>query len=413
MNEGNGRLSNLQMQYYHSEKQCLENFKSGTSEYTINSILNGQTHIIITSLVPAYATDKVEISYTDSSAPDTDPTSIPYTNYKKEIPVPKPNETLTIKIKVGNGMTTVEYSVIFRNPSTTKNWVGTAVLDFTGSGDYTIEEIKVVTEDGESHDVVIEDRGVSPMKWSLKTGEKNGKPASFTAILKKANDPDTYCVMSAAKNNISEESDYPVTFTVNKDNPIYIEVKSPKQLQSIGNNNTNNYFLANDITLDSSTLGKDWEGPTNYRGHFNGNGKTITLVLAKTSGQTALFSTLADKAIIENFNIEVTTKASEGYEPYLKMTGVSHFGGIVGKIMAGGDYKLRNISITGTLKYNAVAGGGLLTGGLIGEINNDISKIEIENCSAIIDIDFITSTNDGGTVGLGRLIGKSSAREER
>ncbi|MDR0409543.1 MAG: hypothetical protein LBH18_04010 [Spirochaetaceae bacterium] len=168
-----------------------------------------------------------------------------------------------------------------------------------------------------------------------------------------------------------------------------------------------NYCLANDITLDSSTLGQNWEGPEGYRGHFNGNGKTIKLELANTKGDIALFNSLADTAIIENFNIEVTTKGSNGTD-HLAMTGTAHFGGVVADISGIGNYILRNISITGNLNYK-LSGGQLLAGGLIGQVGG-IMIIKIENCSSDINInvveDDLNSGDYDGVRGFGGLIGK-------
>ncbi|MDR0409544.1 MAG: hypothetical protein LBH18_04015 [Spirochaetaceae bacterium] len=167
-NTGNGRLSNLEMQYIPSNTLALTDFTPDETAYAMYGIPKEERAVKITSLVPAYVVDSVEISYIDSANPNTVETiaysSSNHSFKEREIPLPGPDETLTIKIKVGNAMNNVEYSVVFRNPSSTKNWAGTAQLG-TGIAGYTITEIKALTEDGESHDTLIEDLSASPMKW--------------------------------------------------------------------------------------------------------------------------------------------------------------------------------------------------------------------------------------------------------
>jgi hypothetical protein len=310
-------------------------------------------------------------------------------------------------------MNNVEYSVVFRNPSQTNTWTGTAVLN--GSNEYTIEGIKAVTEDGASHTLNVRSDDTR-MSWSLETGENNGKPVSFVAMLKRGSDTSTTYRLESAVNNINVNTPYPIIFAISDDTPLYLEVKSASDLKRMDKDT--NYYLANDITLDSSTLdGEDWDGPTGYRKHFNGNGKTITLELVKTNPNnkddakvrdTGLFNSLSGNAIIENFNIKVKTKANSA--GYLQMVGRSHFGGVVGAIGDAGDYILRDISITGELKYK-VGNEYLLAGGLIGEIRENIGRIEIENCSSSINIDVTTNSTSRGTLGFGGLIGKSAANK--
>jgi hypothetical protein len=158
----------------------------------------------------------------------------------------------------------------------------------------------------------------------------------------------------------------------------------------------------NDIDLNAFTGGGptpiDWVGKTNYSGNFNGNGHTIDLTLKKTSGDTGLFTSLGDGAVIENFTLNVVTTTG------ITMTSNSHFGGVVGVINADAVYTMRNLTVTGTLDYNTTSG-YLLAGGLIGEIGQ-FRTLNISNCVADIRIRLNGSSGTSGTLGFGGLIGK-------
>ncbi|MDR0409337.1 MAG: hypothetical protein LBH18_02955 [Spirochaetaceae bacterium] len=401
-----GRLSNLQMQYTGSTEQCLKDFKPDTTSYTINSIPRAaQNSLKITSLVPVYAKANVVVTYIYGSNPNDITTVSDFKN--TEIPLPKINDTLTVKIKVGAKDRAVEYSVAFKNPSQTKLWNGTVELSGSSANDYKIIGIDAVTTDGKPHNAAMS--GSGKVSWSLMMDETRGAPVSFVVRLQKNKDASIYLLTNEA-NGIKSGVSFPITFNVNDpNNVIYLEVKNASQLANM--DPAGNYYLAADIVLDSQSLSKDWKGPEKYKGHFNGNGKTITLELSKPSGDTGLFDSLASGAVIENFDILVKTKVDSS--GYLKISDSSHFGGVVGTITPAsnesGNYTLKNISINGSLKYNA-ENGYLLAGGLIGEIGGYIGKVEIENCRAVLlNMELISSSKGSGTLGLGGLIGKSAA----
>jgi hypothetical protein len=181
---------------------------------------------------------------------------------------------------------------------------------------------------------------------------------------------------------------------------------------------TGNYFLMNDIDLNAFTGGGptpiDWVGKTNYSGNFNGNGHTINLTLKKTNGDTGLFTSLASGAIIENFTLNVVTPQDP-----LRMSANSHFGGVVGVIDLDGTYNIRNIAVTGSLKYGSQTAANLylIVGGLIGEIREGgfAVKLYIDNCSADLAVDAdlgnLTQSSIGNLVSFGGLIGKVAANK--
>jgi hypothetical protein len=171
-------------------------------------------------------------------------------------------------------------------------------------------------------------------------------------------------------------------------------------------NRDKDFALGGDIDLTNT--GTAWNGPTGYIGHFYGNGYTIKgLVLNKTSGDTGLFATVGNNAVIENFTLEVSTQAnSEGNFP--ARTGSAHFGGVVGYTSSGASILLKNIKVKGRLDYGPMdINGFILAGSLIGETNNG-SNATIENCVSELDITLAEGVGSGAlTLGFGGLIGKA------
>jgi hypothetical protein len=377
-------------------------FNSGTSVYQFP--VSGFTGpFTIASCAPSNANATVDITYTVNGGI---PQSIPYNNYADtKIPMPAKEGSVVVKfrVKIGDGkdaeLNAREYSVTFTNPLGLSLWKGTATLTGNAATQYTITGLSAITSDNEAHTTVMDGD-----KWSTEISETqadaNNPPVAFTATLKKNDDTGDarYCVVENVS-GLLPNTNKALTFTVetdDKDNPLYTMAYMAEDLKQIGQNT--DYYIATDIDL--TKLG-DWTGPSNYKGHFNGGGNTIKLELSKTSGPTGLFGVLSDGAIIENLNVEVSTKDNNP----LAMLGASHFGGVIGYLSTG-TYKIKGVKVKGSLKYT---GGNdyLLIGSLIGEVKDgNTVKLTVEDCEADIEItgNFASSV----TLGIGGLIGKNA-----
>jgi hypothetical protein len=391
-------------------------FNSGTSGYQIN--VSGFTGpFTIESCAPSYASADVAITYT---ADGGSPIIIPYPAYDSvEIPKPSADTTTVVKFRVtinDNELTAREYSVTFTNPASSLTWKGSVALDGSGKNDYTIKGLNVITSDNASHTVSVADG-----KWSIALGKKyadsNNPPVSFTVTLTAANPASgagntRYCVVENVS-DIKPNSDYTLVFTVDSaaggggsdSNPLYTMAYMASDLQNMEANT--NYYIANDIDL--TKLSGSWDGPDNYKGHFNGGGNTITLQLSKGNSNTGLFDSLKGGAIIENLNVNVST-ISGG----VAVTESIFFGGLVGGMNGTteyeGTYTFRNISVKGELNYKSLANGYyLLIGGLMGESHQGLDNLHliIENCEVDLDISApVTGTGSNTVVAIGGLIGK-------
>jgi hypothetical protein len=161
-----------------------------------------------------------------------------------------------------------------------------------------------------------------------------------------------------------------------------------EKLGGAGGGVSENYSLACDINLedyrDSNSDPVDsWEGPEDYRGHFYGNGYTITgLKLKPTAGarNLALFKSLGDGAVVENFSLEAETSQVSDVESL-------EFGGIVGWIDTGGDRTIRNVNLTGNFEFGTLTNSWFVIGGIVAEFSHLNSStllpglLTIENCS--------------------------------
>jgi hypothetical protein len=174
-------------------------------------------------------------------------------------------------------------------------------------------------------------------------------------------------------------------------------------------NRNKDFALGGDIDLTGT--GAVWNGVSGYTGHFYGNGYTIKgLVLNKTSGDTGLFTTLANGAVLENFTLEVSTRANpDGSFP--ARTGSSHFGGVVGYTSNGATLTLKDIRVKGRLDYGPMnTNAYILAGALIGETAPN-SNTTVENCVSELDITLKEGIGAGGTtLGFGGIVGKAYGR---
>jgi hypothetical protein len=250
-------------------------------------------------------------------------------------------------------------------------------------------------------DVSIED---GDKNWNAAIDRSKGAPVTFTAKFLKGSGGTYTKTYSPASIQPNVRTALNFSLTSTSAEPLYLLVQTADDLKKIDTNE--NYFLANDIDLSTLNEGK-WEGPTNYKGHFNGNNKTITLSLSKTDGDTGLFTSLADGAIIENLQVAVKTKGDAA----LAMEASSHFGGVVG-LVDNGTYTIRSVRVRGSLAY-AKGSNYLLAGALIGEIaQGKNATILIENCESDITITGTVTGEKTSTpntmFSFGGLIGKSS-----
>jgi hypothetical protein len=176
---------------------------------------------------------------------------------------------------------------------------------------------------------------------------------------------------------------------------------------------TANYSLANDINLedyrDSNSLPVDsWEGPTGYQGHFFGNGYTIRGLKLKPSQSArnlALFKTLGDGAVVENFSIEAETSQRSDVHNL-------SFGGILGLVNTSGTRTIRNVHLTGTFEFANITSTFLTVGGLICEFQGAGGGSIIENCSVDLSIDVEstnTATNTSNIIAIGGILAVSRA----
>jgi hypothetical protein len=306
--------------------------------------------------------------------------------------------TVTVNID-GDADKTMVYTVVFTKPLSTNSYSGT--LTISGGSGYNLTSLSAMTSAGASADVNVDDES----NWAVAIDKTKGDPVSFTASFLKAAEGKSYSVTIPAPTGSSV-----LAFSLNSSpgNPVYLMVQTAEDLANM--KAEQNYLLMSDIDLNFTSLKKDWNGPTGYKGHFNGNGKTITLELSKDEGNTGLFNSLANGAIIENLNVAASTKNDT-----LIMTDSSHFGGVVGVIDAGGSVILRNIFVTGSLKYSLTNKGSkyLLAGGLIGEVAGN-TKLVVENCKAYLDMNFTGNkvTAETNTLGFGSLIGKIGSNND-
>ncbi|MDR2660039.1 MAG: hypothetical protein LBC27_08660 [Spirochaetaceae bacterium] len=321
--------------------------------------------------------------------------------------------TVTVTVPAHADRTMI-YTVNFRKSQNLSAYSGTYTLTVGGTAT-AATALVAVTADNAEHTATIT-KGTK--NWSVAIDKELGAPVKFAVMYKTSPDDSisyrTSITAPGGKDGII------LTFSVTgssagsgENNSLYVQTAAQLKSLEEAANKTQNYYLANDIDLTEL----DWTGPSDYSGKFNGNGKTIKLELSNKEGYTGLFNSLGDGAEIENLNVVVSTKADTDAGE-ITMTGASHFGGVIGLIAPAtgsnsGSYRLCNIYVKGTLSYIFANTGVnfLLAGGLIGEINANLSEggVIIENCGADINIK-ITDTNGSGIVnmvGAGGLVGKT------
>jgi hypothetical protein len=184
-------------------------------------------------------------------------------------------------------------------------------------------------------------------------------------------------------------------------------------LGGAGGGVTENYSLACDIDLagytDSAGDPITWQGPSGYGGHFYGNGYTIS-GLELNSGDAsqaikkmALFQSLGDGAVLENFNLEVSTPNNQP----ITLDGTIYFGGVLATVNDPVTITIRKVGVKGELKIaekkNTYGGGrAMLIGGFFGEASR-FREIHIEECYSAVNITLSSVTDNSVCVAGGFL----------
>jgi hypothetical protein len=185
-------------------------------------------------------------------------------------------------------------------------------------------------------------------------------------------------------------------------------------------NRTENWYLADDITLPAST--SNWVGPTNYSGKFYGNGHVVnnlSLGTTQISGTIGLFASLAGGAEIRDLTINLSSVETTNPADYPSVTGSLAMGAISANQGASGRTLLSNVTVNGNLKIGAASTGVqyILIGGLFGNVGSGSnSELIIENCVSNISIDApalggnVTYYDPGAAFSFGGLISVNQAK---
>jgi hypothetical protein len=403
--DNDARLMFLQFEY-DDGNAAINNFDADTISYGIQ-IPNGVT--------------KVKVSQIRAVSNNITGTAVTYginnTSYTQGTLVNLPLKgaadlTFSIVVTAGNG-TTRTYMVGFSNPTQLVIWNGTAEFDAGGNGNKQITSVEVEIANAQSaiSEVILGD-------WSVSISELL-HPVNFVVVMKENKGTElvpnwvTYRESFPAGN---AQAGVPVDLVVDI-TTVARMVYNANDLAALGNaeNVAENWYLANDIDLAEYTSGT-WDGPNNYRGTFNGNGKTIrNLVLTKNNSDTGLFDSLAGGATIKNLIVEVSTPSNPTSTPpnTLQLTSSVRFGGLVGGINADANQPItfKKVTMKGDLRYGNLINSNTFVnlGGLVGEIQG--GTVLIEECVSELNISAILGTrpnSDGNntTAKAGGFVGK-------
>ena len=164
--------------------------------------------------------------------------------------------------------------------------------------------------------------------------------------------------------------------------------------------NGENAYDPNDssATLDKALrwvpIGRDLDGKR-YTGTFNGNGHTVTAMLATGAGNLGLFGTLGDNAAIKKTSITDSRIETEVY----------HAGGIAGYVNGTG------ITITECGNKGNLTGKGAYFGGCVGGTGST-AEVTLEGCynEEGSTVSNSAGNSTGGILGLGRVSSSESCR---
>ena len=132
-----------------------------------------------------------------------------------------------------------------------------------------------------------------------------------------------------------------------------------------------------------------------YTGTFNGNGHTVTAMLATGAGNLGLFGTLGDNAAIKKTSITDSRIETEVY----------HAGGIAGYVNGTG------ITITECGNKGNLTGKGAYFGGCVGGTGST-AEVTLEGCynEEGSTVSNSAGNSTGGILGLGRVSSSESCR---
>ncbi|GMO41649.1 MAG: hypothetical protein Ta2B_21580 [Termitinemataceae bacterium] len=370
-------------------------FKYDQTNYTFDAIPNGVTKVKLGWATARSSTSKkitvtqgtaTQSSYKEINASVLDGGTCTYIT----LPAKGSGQILTFKVVVtAQNDSTTPYQFSFANPAKSVVWKGTMDANNITGLTFDHAEVEYLGLDGTAHSSASGTVTDTANSWSI-TLDDRITPTAFVAV--------------ASKGGATYRQSFPVNPTQKTGNILQMTssmarmIYNAQEFKEIGNgaNQDVNWFLANDIDL--AEVSGAWNGPSGYTGTFDGNGHTVkNLVLTKTAGDTGLFNSVGTGVVIKNLVVEVSSPSTA-----LARTGGSHFGGVVGFI--GGTATIKNVTVTGTLRYGA-ANDYLLAGGLVGEIG-DYASVDIENCVSTLDIIAdLGSTYTGDRVqGFGGLI---------
>ena len=386
--------------------------KEGNS-YSMTSE-NGQT-LGYVKAVASSSRAKIEIWYGDDNLTPSGTSS----NMERTFALPARNadKDLVVKVQAESLLSIKLYTVkVFGYQDQNITYNGTVTCTLSG---YTIKGVTAISGAAgtQGAQVQFDSPVANGFPWSLSAVE-TWVPRAFTVTLEKT--------VSGQKKAIESVAFTPASLS----GQIALNITAPSQVGyrifdandfyyylNTADYRTENFALAANIDLadyrDPDTLQPvDWNGPSNFQGRLYGNGYTVkNLVLSKnTSGtnSTALFSTLKDGAVLQDFNIEVSIAESAKVR-----AGNTYFGSVVGSIYLANNtdsVTLSGIKTKGTLDFTSEATGFILVGGFIAEIG-DRGTINIENCASELNASlnlysFNQATRLAGFGGfIGRIVG--------
>jgi uncharacterized repeat protein (TIGR02543 family) len=380
-------LNALSVSYSQDAANLISDFGPAKTAYSFNVDSAARTVATINA-VATLGTSQLLIIYGDTNADSSGDQTLS-NGSTFNLPAGSGSKVLKIKVTAQNGNAQVYYVTINAYVVATKTYSGT--VDYTGSGK-TI--LSVAGRDADFATQV----ALGTTSWTL-TVPLAYTPESFMVTMNDEN----YSYRSAAIYPPIISTGSIITLTVS-DADIGRQVASAQDLAGFPNNSDTNYSLADDIDLDELS---SWTGPTGYHGSFYGNGYTVKVTLKKNNGDTGLFTTLTNGALIDNLVVDVSTPSGG-----LSMIASSHFGALVGNLNSAGTYTIRNVTVNGSLNYSGVASNlYLLVGAIFGEVQDTATGINltIDKCVSNLAISVQTGSTtrtEGALLGVGGLVGK-------
>ena len=386
-------VSDLEYLYHfinatHSGSNVMEYLKS-------NSVVPAEGEHSATLVTPEFEIkdQKVDKSlykcypYSNDDFPgdsDIGPSDLPRSGYEKDKTVKPLNDDIGLKNKVHDKITGTTFSI-----------------DGTASKDMKVDSMKKADQ---TLSVRILQYSTVPtyagpryfLYDASQTATLSVSDDAFDANVKKKDEPE-YHQAFRAMYTMKSEKNYGalvLNYDKNGDACSYDEFIKNKNdmlnfLKSIATGNTyegKNIILQSDIDLAGVNLESYWpasEYKREFKGHFNGNNKTIrNLTLTSKEHRVGLFRTTGKGAFIENLKLEkVEINSSASKKGYAALVG-----------FAGGNTTVKNVEIV-----SGFISGYKYVGGIIGESGEDAKPI-ILNCTNNAEIRSF-DTDAGGMIG--------------